>query len=474
MQIIAEYRDLENIFTSYNKNEDDKLLLRKSFEVARDKHDGQYRLSGEAYISHPLNVAAILARLQMDTHTVCAGLLHDTLEDCDIEEEELLALFNTDILFLVDGMTEMNMSKTDEGNAENLRKTLSKMSEDVRVVILKLADRLHNMSTLEFQKPIKRILKAEETLEIFVPVAKMLGMNEMKCELEDLCFKWLREDLNNYIEKQRIALLEANSGYIETMMRDLENAFDDDVTIKFELLNNYGISKKLIEGVKLSEFYDFYIIKVIVKEKLDCYYKLGIVHEKYKHVARKIKDYIAIPKYNKYKALHTTVFGPNKMLIQIQIMTEKMYNINEYGVTYKFSENDSDYVKKYIKNRFEFISDVEEIDAITKNNLEFVELVKNDVFTSYIYVYTPKGDLIKMPIGSTIIDFAYKLNSLLGEKVAYAHVNNKSVSIDYELNNMDIVEIITNSDVQPNDNWLEYAKTANAKNHISRFLDEIK
>ncbi len=473
----ASYEDLMNNLKYLSKKELDKIS--KAFLCASNLHKGQKRQSGEDYVSHPLTVAFILSEMKADSDTICAALLHDTIEDTDITKDKLEIMFNKDIATLVDGVTKiskMNFSSREEQVATNTRKIITSLDEDVRIVIVKLADRLHNMRTLDFKSEFKQKENALETMEIFVPLAYYLGAYQLKNELEDLSLKYLKP--NKYHEIQ--AIMEKTSPELneitEEMLSEMNELLEQH-DIPFELVarikNVYGIYKNISKGKKLADIHDLLAIKVIVNDIKDCYLTLGAIHSKYNPLNSKFKDYIAMPKTNMYQSLHTTVFGPGDYLVQTQIRTSQMNLVNTYGLTAYWDlnkENAKSTMQKELKSKFQFFKLLTEINALTSDNQEFVSQVKSELFNGSIYVYTPKGDIIELPYGSTPIDFAYKIHTDVGNTMVGAIVNDNPEAIDYILQNKDRVKIITDPlSFGPRAEWQEKVHTMKAKRLIREF-----
>lgn len=473
------YQDLLNGVKGYINDSKDLELIKKSFSYAAKLHEGQKRQSGEDYISHPLSVAFILSEMKADADTICAALLHDTIEDTSATRDKLEVLFNREIANLVDGVTKiskMNFSTRDEMVATNTRKIITSLDEDVRIVIIKLADRLHNMRTLGFKSELKQRENALETMEIFVPLAYYLGAYQIKGELEDLSFSYLKPELYNELN----AMLEKTKEQLEEityeMLRDIGEILSDK-NIPFELQsrvkNVYGIYKNMSRGKKLADIHDLLAIKIIVDEIKDCYLTLGAVHSRYTPLNSKFKDYIAMPKTNMYSSLHTTVFGPSDRLIQMQIRTRNMNLIDTYGLTAYWDLNKGNAattMQEDLKTKFQFFKSLTEINALTSDNQEFVSKVKEELFDSNIYVYTPKGEIIELPYGSTPIDFAYKIDTNVGNTMVGAIVNDTPVAVDHILQNKDRVKILTDSlSFGPRDEWQNKAHTMIAKRMIRDF-----
>ena len=453
--------------------------VKKAYDYASYLHNGQVRQSGEPYISHPLNVAYILSEMHADSDTVCAGLLHDTLEDTNIKKEDIAHDFNQNVANLVDGVTKlakMNFSSKQDQNYANTRKIITGITDDVRIIIIKLADRLHNMRTLEFKSEFKQKENSLETMEIFVPLAYYIGAYRIKSELEDLSLKYLKPDVYKRIGDKKIKLEETSGDVLKEMLYKIETLLNDrniPNEIKVRTKNIYGIYKRLSEGHKLSDIHDLLALKIMVDEIENCYIGLYLVHSKYKPINDKFKDYICNPKTNMYRSLHTTVFGPDDRLVQTQIRTFDMDKIASFGLTAYWDIEKGkarDVMQDDLKQKYQFFKSLIEINSIFGDNQQFVNQVKNELFANKIYVYTTKGDIIELPIGSTIIDYAYKLDTDIGNTMVGAFVNDEYVPLDYVLQNKDRVRIVTNElSNGPEEKWLDIAKTSLAKSKIKNY-----
>ena len=470
-------QDLINILEEYNPEEIE--FVKKAYEYAENLHSGQSRQSGEPYITHPLNVAYILAELHADRDTVCAGLLHDTLEDTKISKEDIAHDFNQDIANLVAGVTKlakMNFSSKQEQNYANTRKIITGITEDVRIIIIKLADRLHNMRTLQFKSRFKQEENALETMEIFVPLAYYIGAYRIKSELEDLSLQYLRPDMYEKIKEKKLRVEEDSADCLKEMLSTIRNFLSDrriPNEIKVRTKNIYGIYKRLNEGHKISDIHDLLSLKIMVDEIDNCYRTLGIIHSIYHPVNGKFKDYICNPKTNMYQSLHTTVFGPEDRLVQTQIRTFEMDKIASFGLTaYWDAEKGNARVvmQQDLKDKFQFFNSLLEMDAMFGDNQEFVRQVKSELFADKIYAYTTKGEILELPKGSTPIDFAYQLSTDIGNTMVGAFVNDEVVPIDYTLQNKDRVRIITDDlSFGSRDDWESKAHTSLAKRKIREF-----
>ena len=471
---------LEKLLDEVRKyNPTEVEIIKKAYEYAKTLHEGQYRQSGESYIIHPLNVAYILAEMHADRDTVCAGLLHDTIEDTKTTKEDIAHDFNQEIANLVDGVTKlakMNFSTKEEQNSANTRKIITGITSDVRIIIIKLADRLHNMRTIEYKSEFKRKENSLETMEIFVPLAYSIGAYRIKSELEDLSFKQLRTDKYKEIEEIKEKLEEKDNNILEEMLYKIKCLLNDKSIpneIKVRTKNIYGIYKRLSEGNKLSDIHDLLALKVMVDDIANCYLTLGLVHTLYHPINSKFKDYICNPKTNMYSSLHTTVFGPEERLVQTQIRTFDMDKIASFGLTAYWDiekGNARNVMQEELKEKFQFFTALTEINSMYRDNETFVSQVKNELFSDKVYVYTTKGDVIELPKGSTPIDFAYRIHTDIGNTMVGALVNDKPVSNDYVLKSNDRVKIITDPlSFGSRDGWEDLAYTAYAKKKIREF-----
>ena len=469
--------DLINLVKTYKTEGLEKI--RKAYDMASVLHEGQFRQSGEPYIIHPLNVAYILAEIHADIDTICAGLLHDTIEDTNVKKEEIEENFNSDVANLVDGVTKiskLNFSNKVDENMANTRKIITGITEDVRIIIIKLADRLHNMRTLQYKKHFKQVENSIETLEIFVPLAYYIGAYRIKTELEDLSLSYIKPDMYKRIEATKLKIeLESKDLLLDMTNKIIRILNDSGIPneIKIRTKNIYGIYRKVIIGQKLSEVHDLLSLKVMVDSIDNCYRTLGMIHKEYHSIDENFKDYIWNPKTNMYRSLHTTVFGPDNKLVQAQIRTFDMDKIASLGLcTYWEINNDGarDLMQKELKEKYQFFKSLIEINSMFGDNREFVNQVKKEVFSDNVYVYTPKGEVIELPLGSTIIDFAYKIHTDVGNKMVGAIVNDKFVNEYYVLKNKDRVFILTDElALGPRDNWIDIAQTSTAKKKIREF-----
>ena len=468
---------LLELVQKYDKEE--LKIIKKAYNYATYLHKEQYRQSGEPYIIHPLNVAYILAEMHADKDTICAGLLHDTLEDTNITKEDIAHEFNQNVANLVDGVTKlskMNFSSKQDQNYANTRKIITGITEDVRIIIIKLADRLHNMRTLGFKSEFKQKENALETMEIFVPLAYYIGAYRIKSELEDLSLQYLKPEMYKSIQERKLKLEELSKPCLEEMLYKIQKLLNDKNIpneIKVRTKNIYGIYKRLEEGYKLSDIHDLLALKIMVDEIDNCYKTLGIIHQEYRPINNKFKDYICNHKTNMYKSLHTTVFGPDDRLVQTQIRTFNMDKIASFGLTTYWDIEKGkarDVMQNDLKEKFQFFKSLTEINSMFGDNQQFVNQVKNELFSDKVYVYTTKGEIIELPKGSTPIDFAYKIHTDIGNTMVGVFVNDEYVSVDYILKNKDRVRIITDDlSYGPREEWINKAHTSLAKRKIREF-----
>ena len=467
--------EILNINPKYNAG-----LIGKAYDKGRQLHDGQLRKSGEPYFVHPISVAVILAQLGMDDATLIGGLLHDAVEDTEYTREELVADFGEEIALLVDGVTKLGTIKfesKEEIQAENFRKMFLAMSKDIRVLIIKLADRLHNMRTIEYMRPEKIEEKCKETLEIYAPLASRLGISTVKFELEDIALRYLHPKEFSELKEKVNEKMAQREETIEVVIHEIKEALDD-MDLQYDIYGRakhyYSIYKKMkFQNKQLDEIFDLIAVRIIVNTIKECYAVLGIVHTMWKPIPGRFKDYIAMPKPNMYQSLHTTVIGDNGEPFEIQIRTHEMHEVAEYGIAahWKYKEGDtsgknsSDDIKlAWLRQSLEWQQDI-------NDPKDFLETMKMDLFASQVFVFTPKGDVIELPAGSTPLDFAFKIHSAIGCKCVGARVNGKMVTVDHTLQNGDIVEIVTSANSSgPSVDWLRIAKSSNARNKIRSWL----
>ena len=468
---------------TYITDEKELSIIDRAYKFAFEKHFGQKRLTGEEYIIHPLNVAYILTRISADYETLSAALLHDVVEDCNVSSSEIEKEFGHNIAVLVDGVTKinkLNLSGTTEALINNQRKIIVGLSEDVRVIIIKLADRLNNMQTLFVHSEKKQKATARETLDILTPIADRLGINSIKQDLEEYCLRYLNpSEYYDIVEKLNATKAERDNSVAKMIesVSDLLNKHD----IKHEIFGRsksiYSIYKKLEKGKRFSEIYDLLALRILVDTEQDCYQALGIIHSKFRPKPKRFKDYIAMPKTNMYQSLHTTVFGIDGQLYEIQIRTYEMDRVAEYGIASHWSYKEKGSVKAVMQNEMEqklqFFRAIMDLKKEQDNPEDFVNTVKKEVFQNTIYVFTPLGDVIELPSGSTPIDFAYKVHTNVGNKATGAIVNSNMVPLDYKLKSDDIVKIITNNNSSgPSREWLNIVRTTQAKNKIKAFFNK--
>lgn len=467
---------------TYIKNNDDIELIKNAYAFASKAHAGQLRLTGDDYMLHPLNVALILTEIYADSQTLATALLHDVINFSDVTIEDVEEAFGKEIKELVDGISRINklsLSADNDALASYHKKILVGLSGDVRIIILKIADRLHNMRTLWAIPERKRKEKAKETLEILVPIAHRLGINHIKSELEDLCLKYYKPDVyNDILEKLSESRQELDKS-VEEMMQSVSKILTDN-NIPHEMKGRtksvYSIYNKLNKGKSFNEIYDILALRYLVNTEAECYLALGLIHAKYKPVPKRFKDYIARPKSNGYQSLHTTVFGVDGKLFEIQIRTYEMDKVAEYGFASHWSYKEHGVNKvNDMEQKLKSFRSIIELNEQQVEGEEFVNTVKNEVFNSNnIYVYTPKGDVFELPLGSTPIDFAYRIHTSVGHQMVGAIVNGNIVPLDYKLKDGDIVKINTNKNSKgPSKEWINIAYTTSAKNKIKAFFSKI-
>lgn len=456
-------------------------MLKKAIDFASEAHKGQRRESGEPYIMHPIAVAKMLFEMSMDENTVIAGLLHDTVEDNpNITVDIIRSEFGDDVANMVDGVTKLTKSgnagllSKEDRQAENLRKMFMAIANDVRVVIIKLADRLHNMRTLEYCDGEKRIRKAHETLEVYAPLAHRFGMGAIKCELEDLSFEYLYPEeakkLKNAIEPQkreRMQLLEHAMSVIKEQLA----AIGIEAEVSGRPKHLYSIYKKVVkQNVTVDKIYDLIAIRVIVHTVNDCYAALGVIHSIWPPMPGRFKDYIAMPKTNKYRSLHTTLFGDNAMPFEVQIRTQEMHRAAEYGIAAHWMYKEGRTTQDDLDSKVAWLREALEYENLADTTREFVENIRKDFFSDFVFVLTPKGEIIDLPTGSTPVDFAYRIHTNVGNHTQHAKVNGAMVKLEYKLKNHDVVEIITSPQATPSRDWLSFVKTQQAKAKIRNWF----
>ena len=473
--------DLIEKASVYITEEQELMQIKEAYTFADLKHKGQFRKSGEEYINHPLNVAIILTTINADTSTLIAALLHDVIEDCDCEREELDEKFGKVVGNLVYGVSKLgriNFSTENEYLIDYYKKIIVGMSEDVRVIIIKLADRLHNMRTLWALSEEKQKKIAKETMEILAPIGDHLGIHKIKSELEDLALRYLKPDVfYDIVEKLNKTKVERDNT-VNEMLKYVTNLLTEH-GIKHEIKGRaksiYSIYNKLNKGRKFSDIYDLLALRIIVGTEQECYLALGIIHSKFRPIPKRFKDYIAMPKLNMYQSLHTTIFGIDGYLFEIQIRTYEMDEVAENGIAshwaYKEQKDASVMMQNTTEQKLQFFKSIIELNEDKMSTEEFVNSVKDEVLNNNIYCFTPKGDIIELPRGATPIDFAYKVHTKVGETMVGAIVNNSIVPLDYELQNNDIVKINTlKSSKGPSKEWLKIAKCTQTRNKIRSFF----
>ncbi len=464
-----------------NDPETDTGLISRAYEFARRVHGSQKRETGEPFIEHSLHTAYILAQIRADGHTVAAGILHDTLEDSDYSEDDLGKKFGADIAALVAGVTKLKKIKYtgEKRYVESLRKMFLAMSRDIRVILIKFADRLHNLRTLDALPEKKRLRIAKETLEIYAPIAGLLGVWRLKWQMEDICFKYLYPEefkrLEYKYEVERKVELNQYTQKIKNILGQKLKEEGLEFTIEHRFKHLYSIYKKMrTKDRKFDEIYDVFALRVIVPTVFDCYKTLGIIHSLWKPRANRIKDYIAVPKPNGYRSLHTTVFGPENKITEFQIRTKEMHEEALFGIAaHWYYKHDDDRTKPFKQPRW--IKEILDIQRRTENTSDFINKIKFDVFRDRIFVFSPKGDVFDLPEGATPIDFAYAIHTDIGNKATGALVNDKMAPLDRNLKNGDTIEIIVDKKRRgPNRDWLRFVKTSRARDKIRTALKDSK
>ena len=482
------YNELIAAIRKYHPS-DDISMIEKAYQIAYDAHKDQRRKSGEPYIIHPLCVAIILADLELDKETLVAGILHDVVEDTVMTEEEITAIFGEEVALLVDGVTKLTQISWTidkvEIQAENLRKMFLAMAKDIRVILIKLADRLHNMRTLQYMKPEKQKEKARETMDIYAPIADRLGISKIKTELDDLSLKYLQPEVYKELSEKLALRKDTREAFIHKIMDEVKKHMDDagiEAKVDGRVKHFFSIYKKMVNQDKtLDQIYDIFAVRIIVESVKDCYAALGVIHEMYKPIPGRFKDYIAMPKPNMYQSLHTTLIGSSGQPFEIQIRTYEMHRTAEYGIAAHWKYKESGSSKAAIDSaeaKLSWLREILEWQRDMSDNKEFLSLLKSDLdlFTDDVYCFTPTGDVKNLPSGSTPIDFAYSIHSAVGNKMVGARVNGKLVNIDYVIKNGDRVEIITSQNSKgPSRDWLKLVKSTQAKNKINQwFRSELK
>ncbi len=482
------YQDLIATIRKYHPS-DDISMIERAYKVSKEAHREQKRKSGEPYIIHPLCVAIILADLEMDKETIEAGLLHDVVEDTAMSLDELARQFGTEVSFLVDGVTKLTQLSWDkdkvEIQADNLRKMFLAMAKDIRVIIIKLADRLHNMRTGQYWKPEKQREKARETMEIYAPIADRLGISKIKIELDDLSLKFLKPEVYYDLVEKVDLRKDAREAFVQEIVDEVKQHMKDagiEASVGGRVKHFFSIYKKMVNQNKtLDQIYDLFAVRIMVETVKDCYAALGVIHEMYKPIPGRFKDYIAMPKPNMYQSLHTTLIGSNGQPFEIQIRTFEMHRTAEYGIAahWKYKESGSGKVAAGSEEaKLSWLRQILEWQRDTDDSKEFLSMVKGDLdlFSDSVYCFTPSGDVKTLTSGSTPIDFAYAIHSAVGNKMVGARVNGKLVNIDYVIQNGDQIEIITSQNSKgPSRDWLNIVKSTQAKNKINQwFKNEMK
>ena len=469
---------------------DDVHLIEKAYKIAYKAHEGQKRKSGEPYIIHPVCVCIILAELELDKETIVAGMLHDVVEDTIMTSEEIAAEFSDEVALLVDGVTKLTqlnyVADKVEVQAENLRKMFLAMAKDIRVILIKLADRLHNMRTMQYQTPEKQKEKSTETMDIYAPIADRLGISKVKVELDDLAFRYLEPEMYHDLVNKIAMGQERRDEFIRKIVSEVKSHIEKagiKATIDGRAKHYFSIYKKMVtQNKKLEQIYDLFAVRIIVETERDCYTALGVIHEIYKPIPGHFKDYIAMPKPNMYQSLHTTLMSSVGQPFEIQIRTEEMHKTAEYGIAahwkYKESNDGKKSVEAQEEEKLSWLRQILEWQRDMSDNREFLNLIKGDLdlFAEDVYCFTPQGDVKNLPNGSTPIDFAYAIHSAVGNKMVGARVNGKLVNIDYKIQNGDRIEILTSQNSKgPSRDWLNIVKSTQAKNKINQwFKKEFK
>ncbi len=481
------YQDLINEIKKYHPSSD-LSDIEKAYKVASAAHEGQKRKSGEPYIIHPLCVAIILAELELDKETIIAGLLHDVVEDTVMSSEDVAKEFGAEVALLVDGVTKLTQLNYQhdkiEVQAENLRKMFLAMAKDIRVIMIKLADRLHNMRTMQYQSPTKQIEKSRETMEIYAPIAHRLGISKIKVELDDLSMKYLMPDVYNDLVEQVNLNRPGREAFIKSIIKEVGMHISNagiEAEIDGRVKHFFSIYRKMVNQNKtLDQIYDIFAVRIKVDTVKDCYAALGVIHEMYKPIPGRFKDYIAMPKPNMYQSLHTTLIASNGQPFEVQIRTYEMHRTAEYGIAahWKYKEGKNGTSNANEEAKLSWLRQMLEWQTEMSDNKEFLSSIKSDLnlFSDNIYCFTPTGDVKNLPAGSCPVDFAYSIHSAVGNKMVGARVNGKLVTIDYELKNGDRVEIITSQNSKgPSRDWLNIVKSTQARNKINQwFKQELK
>lgn len=461
--------------------EADVELLKRAYEFSAKAHITQKRSSGEPYIIHPLNVVATLVKLKMDIETLVAGFLHDVVEDCDVDPMEIEKFFGASIAQIVVGLTKISkieFKSKEESQAENFRKMLVAMAKDLRVIIVKLADRMHNIRTLQYVSALKQQRVAQETLDIYVPLASRLGIHSVKSDLEDLCLRYLHPDIYYKLAEKVAKKRSEREHYIMDCMQTINEKLEE-YNVKAEVTgrskNFYSIYKKMnSRGVDFEQIQDLLAFRIIVSNITECYKALGVVHSSFTPIPGRFKDYVAIPKANNYQSLHTTVIGPKAERIEIQIRTYEMHEVAERGIAahWKYKERGNQLVED--SKDLAWVKELLEFNQSMKNNSEFMDAIKDDLDMGGVFIFTPKGDVKELPFGATPLDFAFAVHTEVGSTCVGAKINGKLVSLKYRLKSGDTIDILTSKTQTPSKDWLKIVKTSRARNKIKQYLAKIE
>lgn len=477
------YEELISKVQKYHPS-DNVEVIKHAYEVAYEAHKTQFRKSGEPYIIHPISVAIILADLELDKETICGGLLHDVVEDTPMTCEDLTKEFGAEVALIVDGVTKLGQLSWSadkvELQAENLRKMFLAMAKDIRVILIKLADRLHNMRTLQFMKPAKQKEKARETMDIYAPIAQRLGISKIKIELDDLALRYLEPEVYKELVKSMQSNKKDRQRFVESIVDEVENHMHEggiQCEVYGRVKHYFSIYRKMVNQDKtLDQIYDIFAVRILVDSVKDCYAALGLIHEMYKPIPGRFKDYIAMPKQNMYQSLHTTLIGPEGRPFEIQIRTYEMHKTAEYGIAAHWKYKEAPNTKNIEDNeeaKLTWLRQILEWQRDMSDNQEFMSLLKNDLnlFSESVYCFTPAGDVKNLPNGSTPIDFAYSIHTAVGNRMVGARVNGKLVNIDYPIQNGDRIDIITSQNSRgPSRDWLNIVRSTQAKNKINQWF----
>ena len=480
----ALYQTMINRVRKYHPSADISLID-KAYKIAKEAHQDQVRKSGEPYLIHPLWVGIILANLEMDKETIVAGMLHDVVEDTDVTIEDISQEFGEEVALLVDGVTKLGQLSYSQDKleiqAENLRKMFLAMAKDIRVIIIKLADRLHNMRTLEFMIPAKQKEKARETMDIYAPIAQRLGISKIKIELDDLSLKYYQPEVYTQLVKDLNERKMQREEFVQEIVKEVSQHMENahiEAKVYGRVKHFFSIYKKMVNQNKtLNQVFDIFAVRIIVNSVKDCYAALGVIHEMYTPIPGRFKDYIAMPKANMYQSLHSTLMGPSGQPFEIQIRTEEMHKTAEYGIAahwkYKESGDSTKSLKTQEEEKLSWLRQILEWQRDMSDNREFLSLLKGDLdlFAEDVYCFTPNGDVKSLPNGSTPVDFAYAIHSAVGNKMVGARVNGKLVNIDYKIQNGDRIEVLTSQNSKgPSRDWLNIVKSPQAKSKINQWF----